>query len=143
MITDALLDFGANAAITTAGTYLATNVVDLGLARDVGAGERLHVFLNVTTAFVGGTQITPQIITSAAANMGSPTVIGALGPILLASLVAGYAASIPLPPVVGLGQRYLSVQYVTTGTFSAGVINARLVKDVDLVKYHASGFAVA
>lgn len=144
MITDALLVLdSANALIRNAGTYVSTNTIDLGIARDVGVPRDLQIFFNVDVAFAGGTQVTIQVITSATANLGSPTIIGQSAAIPLASLTLGAAFALTVPRQLNsVGQRYLGVQYVSTGTFTLGSISARLVLDVTDLKYHASGFSV-
>lgn len=144
MITDALLLLSsAQANITTAATYVSTNTIDLGVARDVGAGRGLYVLFNVDTTFGGGTAIQFQIITSASADLSSPTVLSSSRAIADATLVAGYQFVMPVPPVVGNGQRYLGVQYVGTGTHNAGAISARVVLDADVApKYYAKGYTI-
>ena len=144
MITDALLVLdSANALIRAAGTYVSTNTIDLGVARDIGVPQDLTIFFNVDVAFAGGTQVTIQVITSATANLASPTVIGQSQPILLAALTLGAAFALPvLRQLNSNGQRYFGVQYVSTGTFTTGSISARIVLDVTNLKYFASGFTV-
>ena len=144
MITDAqLLLSDAQANVRNAGTYVSTNTIDLGVARDVGNGERLFVDFNVDVAFAGGTSVQFQIITSAAADLSSPTVIDSTAAIVDATLVAGYRVQLPIPPVQGNGQRYLGVQYVGVGTHSAGSVSARVVHQIDNRDLYASGFTVA
>lgn len=150
MITDAYLQLDAsNASIRAASTYTSQNTIDLSLARDIGSGEPLKVLYNVEVAFSGGTSVQPQIITSAAANLGSPTVIDSgPAPILTAALVLGAMFARFLPELTGVngigstGQRYLGVQYVSVGTYTTGTISSRIIKDVQDVKFHASGYTI-
>lgn len=143
MITDALLLLSdAQASVRAVGTYVSTNTIDLGVARDIGAGEGLYVLFTVDVAFAGGTGVDFQIITSAAANLGSPTVLATSGVRADALLVVGYNFFMPVPPVVGNGQRYLGVQYVGTGTHTLGSVSARVVLDAAGVKYYASGYSM-
>jgi len=146
MITDALLLLSdAQADIRNAATYVSTNTVDLGVTkRDQGVGERLFVLFTVDVAFAGGTAVYAQIITSAAANLGSPTVLATSPTFADATLVAGFNFYMPIPPrplATTAAQRYLGVQYVGTGTHSAGSISARIVKDVTDLTYFPSGFS--
>lgn len=145
MYTDALLLLSsAQANIAGAATYVSTNTIDLGVARDIGAGEGLYVLFNVETAFAGGTAVQFQIITSASADLSSSTVLSSTPAVVDATLVAGYTFVMPVPPVVGNGQRYLGVQYVGTGIHSAGAISARVVLDaVAAPKYYAKGYTIA
>lgn len=109
MITDAFLRVSDAQALTT--TAVSTNTIDLGVARDMGAGEDLYMYFTVPTALAGGTSVTFQAITSAAAALTSPTVVGSTAAVVTASLVAGYKAAIRInPSVFALGQRYLGAQ---------------------------------
>ncbi len=144
MITDAQLLFSNQQAdVRSAATYVSTNTVDLGVARDIGNGQTLYVEFTVDDAFTGGTSVQFQVISSAAANLGTPTVLATTPAIVDATLITGYRTQLAVPPVVGNGQRYLGVQYVGVGTHSAGKVSARLVLSVDNIDYYASGFTVA
>ena len=143
MITDDLTLL-SDAQALTSGTIVSTNSIDLGVARDLGAGEQLKIALNVDTTFVGGTSLIVQFITSAAAALTSPTVIGQSASIVTANLAAGDDYVFTVPEIKdGVGQRYFGVQYVITGTYSAGNLTTRIVKDVVNQKDYASGITVA
>lgn len=141
MVIDAFLQFSSAQALTT--TAVSTNTVDLGVARDIGPGEELEVVFTVPTVLAGGTSINFQFITSAAANLGSPTVLVETGPVVTAQLGAGR------PPIVlrvpralllaaPLGQRYIGIQYTIVGTYT-GNIDANLVLDAaDVSKLYAA-----
>ncbi len=147
MITDDLLLFSsAQSLVGAAATTVSTNTIDQGAqARDLAAGEDLWVSYNVDIAFTGGTSMQVQVITSAAANLSSPTVLGQ-GPIHLeAALVAGFrnAIGLPVQNVSGAAlQRYLGVQYVTVGTHTTGAITTRIVREFLNVRYYQSGYSV-
>lgn len=144
MIVDDLLLFSnAQADVRAAATYVSANTVDLGVARDIGSGETFFINFSIDVAFAGGTSVQFQVISSAAANLSSPTVLATTPAIVDATLVAGYNVALRVPPVVGNGQRYLGCQYVGVGVHTAGSITARLVKDVNDVNLHASGYSVA
>ena len=143
MITDAFLRVSDAQAIT--GDAASTNTIDLSVARDVGEGKQLFMVFTVTEAFNNATSVALQVITSAAANLGTPTVIAAQT-VALAGLTAGAQFVVPLPPqVASLGQRYLGAYYDVTGTNpSTGKVTADIVETIqDGKKYYASGFAVA
>lgn len=149
MFTDALLQLdAANASIRAAATYVSTNTIDLSVNRDIGSGEPLKILFNVDVAFTGGTSVQPQIITSASANLSSPTIIDTATAILEAALVLGAMFVRFMPELIGvsgigtLGQRYLGVQYIGVGTHTLGSISARLVKDVQDVKFYGSGYTI-
>ena len=143
MITDAFLRVSDAQAITADAA--STNTIDLSQARDIGEGQRLFMVFTVGTAFNNLTSLALQVITSASADLSSPTVRGSTS-VLLAGLTAGAQFVVPLPPLVGsLGQRYLGAYYDVTGTNpSAGTITADIVETIqDGKKYYASGFAVS
>lgn len=148
MFTDALLQLdAANASIRAASTYTSTNTIDLSQARDLGSGAPIRVLYNIDVAFAGGTSIQPQIITSAAANLSSPTIIDGGNVILLAALTLGqlfvrFLPELTANPLGSLGQRYLGVQYVSLGTFTTGSISCRLVNDVQDIKAYPSGYVI-
>ena len=141
MITDAFLRLSDAQALTT--TAVSTNTIDLGVARDVGAGEEIYVYFTVPTALAGGTSVTFQVVTSAAANLGTPTVVGSTTAVPTASLVAGYKTAVRVNPTVFTnGQRYLGAQYTISGTYTSGAVTADIVLDIADQKLYASGFSV-
>lgn len=83
MITDALLRVSDAQALTT--TAVSTNTIDLVQARDMGEGRDLYFNFAMITAAVGGTSVKFEVISSAAAALTSPTVIGSSDAIVTAS----------------------------------------------------------
>lgn len=146
-MTDALLQLSSAQAVTA--TAVSTNTIDLSLARDVGAGNDLFAVFNVDTAAEasGSATVTFEVITSASADLSSPTVIASTGEIGKASLTAARAPiTVPIPPhVTEKGQRYLGVRYtVATGPLTAGAFSATVTtSQVHGQKNYASGFTVA
>ena len=143
MITDKLLRVSEDQALTT--TAVSTNTIDLSVARDMGEGTTLYMNFAVTEALANGTSVTFEVITSASANLGTPTVIGSSAAIVTASLTLGKNIVVTLnPDIAGKGQRYLGARYTIAGTFNAGKVTADLVETIgDGQKYYASGFTVA
>lgn len=142
MITDALLRVSDAQALTT--TAVSTNTIDLGTARDMGEGRELYFNFAMITATAGGTSVKFEVISSAAAALTSPTVIGSSDAIVNASLTIGTNVAVRVnPALASLGQRYLGTRYTIVGTFTAGTVTADLVADVgDGKKFYASGFSV-
>lgn len=142
MITDKLLRVSEDQALTT--TAVSTDTIDLSVARDMGEGGDLYMNFAVTTALAGGTSVKFEVITSASANLGSPTVIGSTDAIVTASLVAGYNTAVRInPQVASLGQRYLGARYTISGTYTSGKVTADVVTDIqDGRKFYPSGVTV-
>ena len=142
MITDKLLRVSEDQAVTS--TAVSTNTIDLGVARDMGEGTPLYMNFAVTTAMTGGTSIKFEVITSANANLSSPTVIGSSDAITTANLTLGKNVVVRLnPEIAGKGQRYLGARYTVSGTYNGGKITADIVETIgDGRKYYASGFTV-
>lgn len=143
MITDSLLRVSEDQALTT--TAVSTNTVDLSVARDMGEGTTLYMNFAITEALANGTSVTFEVITSASANLGTPTVIGSSAAIVTASLTLGKNIVVTLnPDIAGKGQRYLGARYTIAGTFNAGKVTADIVETIgDGKKFYASGFTVA
>ena len=143
MITDKLLRVSEDQAITS--TAVSTNTVDLGTARDIGEGTPLYMNFAVTEALANGTSVTFEVITSASANLGTPTVIGSSTVLATAALTLGKNIVVRLnPDIAGKGQRYLGARYTVVGTMNAGKVTADVVETIgDGQKYYASGFTVA
>ena len=142
MITDKLLRVSEDQALTT--TAFSTNTIDLGVARDVGEGTALYMNFAVTTALANGTSVTFEVVSSANANLSSPTVIGSSNAVLTAALTVGKNVVVRInPDIAGKAQRYLGARYTIAGTFNAGKVTADVVETIgDGQKYYASGFTV-
>ena len=148
--TDAENTLSASQAVTS--TAFSTNTIDLSQARDIGAGEEINIYVNVeqTVAAAGAATLNIQVVTSANANLSSPTIIGQTDAIPKASLPVGTQVLVPIPRslINKLGQRYLGLQYtVTTGPLTAGIFSAGVMFDGSdntgtLKKAYPSGFAV-
>ncbi len=126
MLIDALLQLSAAQAITA--TAVSTNTIDLLQTRGLAAGRPVYAVFTVdaTAAAAGAATVTFQVITSASANLSSPTIVAQSDAIGKAELTAGRKAiALAIPPAVlaaqPIGQRYLGVQYtVNTGPLTAG-----------------------
>lgn len=149
MLTDALLQLSSAQAVTT--TAVSTNTIDLSQVRDIGAGKQLYAVFGVDVAATaaGAATVTFQVITSAAANLSSPTILIQTDAIPKTDLTLGRKPIVvPISEAILLaapiGQRYLGVQYtVTTGPLTAGSFSCVIVDtEVDVNKNYPSGFTV-
>lgn len=110
-ILDRMNLFSNEQAITA--TAASTDIIDLGLTRDVGAGEVNTVLVQVSEAFNNLTSLTATLQTAAAENFASPVQLTA-ATLALASLVAG--AKFPVTTVPEGTLRYLRLYYTVTGS---------------------------
>lgn len=122
-------------------TAVSTNTIDLGVARDIGIGEsELELYIGVNTALTGGTSVAFSYITSANADLSSPTTIVSTPAIVAASLLAGTEwLRIRIPALSTALQRYIGVNYTVVGTFGAGTVSAGLIMTRQGQVYYASG----
>jgi hypothetical protein len=141
---DAALSLSNAQAVTS--TAFSTNAVDLrGAVRAGGsADDAVQVFVHVAQSATasGAATVNFQIVTSAAADLSSPTIIGQTDAIPKASLVAGSIITIPIPRsfINAPGQRYIGLRYVvTTGPLTAGAFSAYIalqgIDSADATRY--------
>jgi hypothetical protein len=132
-------------------TAVSTNTIDLSTARDLGASD-LNVVITVDEAATaaGAATVQFQIISSAAANLGSPTILGQTDAIAKTELTLGRKPIILKVPraillAQPIGQRYLGMQYaVATGPLTAGKFSAYFTHDAqDIGKNYASGYSIS
>lgn len=148
MILDALT-LVSNAQAVTASAVSA-NTIDLSQNRDIGAGAEVCFSVTVDENFATATAVEIQVITSAAANLGSPTVIGSTGALAIAQLTAGRKPiEVRIPRAVLLaqpiGQRYLGLNYVVTGSnATAGKFTAAIYSGdfQDVAKNYPIGYSI-
>lgn len=139
MMIDQQLVFDDGVSISAAGAITGTNVIDMGVARDLGSGEPMWVVLTFV-GVVSGTSPTHVAILkgSAAAAMSSPVVKFTSGALVLpAQATAGVGVgqyAFRVPP--GLPFRFYRLDGTAGGTTPAYVYSASLVKDVEL-KLHS------
>jgi hypothetical protein len=150
MLIDKQNQFSADAgdSPTVIGSTDSTNIIDLGVTRDIGDGATPHnLFLlaEVTTAFTSGGSATLQVqVATAPDSSGIPgawVVLEQSAAIAVASLTQGYkflAGGIPVSPA---SYRFLKLTYViATATMTAGTIKAALVPSLDIQKSYPVGY---
>lgn len=129
MITDRQLTFSNNQAVTT-GTQVSTDKYDAGVAGiNLNTNRELQIYVAVTTAFAGGTNLTVNLVESAAADLSSPTVLATSGAVATAALTKG--AVLLRSALPRTSKRYVGLQFVSSGTHSAGTIWGGIVIDTD------------
>lgn len=123
MILDKQTLFSDDQAIVA--TAVSENVIDLGVARELGKGVPIPVLIQVTEDFNTLTSLTIDLQVDDNAAMTSAKVVQSVS-VLLADLVAGKR----VPPMwlpEGIDEQYMTLNYTvvgtvpTTGKITAGV----------------------
>lgn len=142
MIYDKLNTFGTDQAVTT--TAASTDIIDLGVVRDIGNGEpmELVILCTETATASGSATVTFTLETDDNSGFSSAAVLASSGAIGKAALTAGTEV---LRVKVPLGvERYLRTNYtVATGPLTAGKFTAFLAHDRQANTAYASGFTVS
>lgn len=145
MILDSQNLFSNAQAITV--TANSTNVIDLGVKRDLGRGGNIEFGVIVNTAFTAGGAgtLTVALVAADSADLATnPTVLMQTDAIGKANLTAGVQllrTDVPISRT--LPQRYLGVVYtVATGPMTAGSVTAGLWLDQQAAHAYPSGLNV-
>ncbi|WP_413616414.1 hypothetical protein MRB56_09105 [Halomonas cupida] len=124
MIFDSTFLFSDDQAVTA--TAASTNIVDLGVVRDIGKGVPVPLLVQVTEDFATLTSLTVTVETDDDPGFGSPKVLATSGAIAAADLVAGYQFPLQYMPIGT--ERYLAITYTVGGTdATAGTVTAGVV----------------
>jgi hypothetical protein len=132
---------------TSTGSTVSTNIVDLGIARDIGGAvsDQLMLLCQVATAFTSGGSATLQVQFQTAPDNGSGlpgswVTLAQSDAIPVAQLVRGYKF---LPgELPGPTQRFVRLNYVIgTAAMTGGALKAALVPSLDVAPVYARGYA--
>ncbi len=140
MLLDNESTFSDAQAVTV--TAPSTNIIDLRQAnRQLGAGERLWLYVFVKTTFTAGGAATlvVDLETDNDVAFGSATLILSSGVLAVASLTAKTVVyKVPVP--ANINERYMRLNYtVATGPMTAGAIAGVISKDVFAQFAHDDG----
>ena len=135
MITDKETRLCKAQAVTTSTEY-SDFAYDTADGSDINGSGALILYVNVGTAFTGGTSLDVKYVNSASADLTSLVVLASTGAIVEASLTAGARLLRLRVPANTL--RYVGLQFVTVGTHSTGTINAGLVRDADTNRVYSA-----
>ena len=132
----------AQTLVAAAGDVVSTNVIDLGVARNIGADSHspLDLLAQIVTTYAatgGASTVTLKVQTSP--DNSSWTTLAHTDAIAKATLVQGYRfalTSIPSPT-----SRYLRLVYtIATNDGTSGAVTAGLVASVDSQASYARGY---
>lgn len=147
MLIDSQNQFSAAQAVTSTGSTASTNIVDLGVARDIGSAVSDHLALlcQVVAPFASGGAATLQVQFQTAPDNGSGApgswvTLAQSDAIPVAALVRGYRF---LPGgVPGPTWRFVRLNYVVgTAAMTAGALTAGFVPALDVTASYARGYA--
>lgn len=143
MILDKQLQFSDSQALTA--TAVATNVIDLGAARDIFSGEPMCVIMNVEVAadFTSANETYAfGIETDDNASLSSPTVLSS---VTLAASVLTLKSVHIIPIPVATMERYLGFRYTLGGTTPTVTVSAHLIPLSMASKYrfYADGLTIS
>jgi hypothetical protein len=131
---------------TALGSTASTNIIDLGIARDIGGAvtDDLMLLCEVVAAFTSGGSGTLQVQFQTAPDNGSGapgawSTLAQSDTVALASLVQGYKF---LPGELPGGTlRFIRLNYVIgTAVMTAGTLKAALVPSLDVQPAYARGY---
>ncbi len=136
MLLDERLEFADNLALDTSGTDTDNlgDVIDLGVARDIGQGQQMYLVIQFTTTVTSSNAATVvfQLVsdgTDTIATSGQ-TIHAMTTPLSIAQMVAGKMYVIPIPSEGLAYERFLALQTVTAAyALTAGKVNAFLTTE--------------
>lgn len=156
---------GQSVAAFAAGTTALGNVIDSGplggqntpntnAGRDFGTGYPAWLYFLIVTAFAQAANTTDiQLVSSATSNLAAPHVMldltgGAIAITGSKFAVSGNAVRVAMPRA-GVGGttgwlQFIGINFIlVTTSFTAGVVNAFLTRDVQDNLLYAAGFTVS
>lgn len=141
MYVDSQNRFSASQALTA--TAASTNLIDLGVDRDIGVGEPLAVVLTVEAAAdftTGNETYQVDVETDDNSSFSSASVIARRIP-TAAELTLGTVMAIPLP---NTNERYIRLNYTLGGTTPTVTLSAHLapLSMVQNNRTYADGFNI-
>ena len=146
MLIDKQNQFSADTGDSPTGTgnNPSTNIIDLGVARDIGGAtaDNLMLLAQVTTAFTSGGSATLQVQYQGSNDASSWTTIAQTDVLALSALTAGtkfLAGELINPNTL---YRYHRLNYlIGTASMTAGTIRAGFVPSLDVQASYPRGYA--
>lgn len=122
-----------------------TNYLDLGVVRDLGAGENLYVVLCVDTAFTdSSSNSTGAVVLQSDDNTSFSSATDAQSLFTIATNAAAGVVYIARIAPGAANERYVRLYYTMSGgDFSAGAVTAFITKDVQRYVSYADGITIS
>ena len=142
MILDSSLQLALAQAVTA--TALSANVLDIGSARNIGAGQDLYLYIQTNTGATaaGNATINFQLQTSLSNTMAAPVTVLDSGAVPIASLGVNSCLKLKIPSSTAYLE-FLALNFlVTTGPLTAGAFSATIAANVDDTTVYPSGFNI-
>ncbi len=141
MLLDERTEFAGNTALNTGGTntYALGDVIDLGVARDIGHGQQLYLVIQSTVSHTSGGSSATVVFQLVSDGIAVPatsgqTIHSMTTPLTISQLVAGKQYVIPVPAEGLAYERYLGLQIVVASeALTAGSVNAFLTTEPSVV----------
>ncbi len=144
MIIDKENRFSNAQAITAAAG--STNTIDLGSARDIGAGEQLFICAVLTVAMTDGAGNTYPLVVALegdSTDTFTPDATQDLFTFPAASPAGTKKFAALAPGMAPLQYRYIRLKYTPTGgNLTAGSVTAFLTRDVDAYTAYADAITI-
>lgn len=146
MILDAENQFSAQQSLTTGSEngIISTNVLDLGVARNIGVGAELYIAIACTLAMTSSSSddtLAVDLVTDDNADMNSPVVIQRLG-VFPAVSAAGTVLKARVP-ISSAYERYIALKYTAaTGPLTQGKFTAGISLGIDAYTSYAEGITI-
>lgn len=131
-------------AAVSASTFLSTNTLDLGSARDIGEGESLALRVEVGTTFAGPATLEVALCVADDAALSTNLTVIAWATLPASQLTAGSRFVVMVPPLLrATGRRYMGVRYTMNAWATQGSVFADIGFDLqDGQKFYPGGFTV-
>jgi hypothetical protein len=141
MILDSSLQLALAQAVTASA--LSANVIDIGSARNIGAGEDLYLYIQATTGVTaaGNATVNFQLQTDATPALPTPVTVLDSGAVPIASLGANSCLKFRIPTAAF--KEFVALNFlVTNGPLTTGAFTAVIALDVPDNTIYPSGFNI-
>lgn len=139
MILDRDLMF-SNAQDVATASAASTNVIDLGVARNIAIGKPMYIIVQVSTALTNTGSCTIKLETDNDEAFGSATNAQAVG--VFTTAAAGSKLIVPIYPH-NISERYMRLYYTKSGTIDAGAVDAYLSEQYESVPLYADAVTIS